>query len=210
MDTRSNRMGAVIGAVATSALALGVTTAAHAGCAYQMKPDAPSAAAKPYFAVYNPDEDGTPMLWRVSAVPAGASIVGLWKFEMLAKGNEKGPPDGTLLDFGTQAWHSDGTELMNSGIRNPADGDFCQGVWKKVGPSTYALNHMALAWMSGSYLGPVIIHMTVKVAPDGNSFEGDLTETVYAASPDPGQEFDTSTQVVKLTGTITGTRIGDD
>ena len=69
------------------------------------------------------------------------SIVGLWQFRM------DGPP---APDFGTQAWHSDGTELMFSAGRDPAKGDVCQGVWQKVGPRTYSLNHIAMGWTTGT------------------------------------------------------------
>jgi len=191
-------------------LMAGIAPSANAGCAVgDLSKLSGLAHASP--AVFNPDDYGAEFIRVAAGSPSGAPIVGLWKFEMLSKsmgGNTNPMPDGTLLDFGTQAWHGDGTELMNSGIRDPGDGDFCQGVWKKVGPTTFALNHMALAWGGGSYLGPVVIQMMVTVAPDGNSFEGDVSETVYAASPSPGQEFDTTNQVIKLTGTITGTRIG--
>jgi len=193
-------------------LMAGAVRSAYAGCAIG-HPSTLSGLAHASPAVFNPDDYGAGIIRIATGSPSGAPIVGLWKFEMLSKsmdGNTNPMPDGTLLDFGTQAWHADGTELMNSGIRDPGDGDFCQGVWKKVGPSTFALNHMALAWGGGSYLGPVIIQMQVTVAADGNSFEGNLSETVYAASAVAGQEFDTSTEVIKLTGTITGTRIGND
>ena len=61
-----------------------------------------------------------------------ASIVGLWKFAFTAKGNSGNtapfnPPDGATLDAGYVQWHSDGTEIMNSG-RDPASGSFCLGV----------------------------------------------------------------------------------
>lgn len=193
-------------------LMAGAVRSAHAGCAIG-DPSTLSGLAHASPAVFNPDDYGANFIRVDDHFRSDAPIVGLWKFEMLAKnmdGNTNPMPDGTLLDFGTQAWHGDGTELMNSGSRNPADGDFCQGVWKQVGRSTFALNHMALAWAGGSYLGPVIIQMKVKVAPDGNSFKGDLTQTVYLASPVAGQEFDTSNRYIKLTGTITGTRIGND
>ena len=139
-----------------------------------------------------------------------AAIVGLWKFEMLAKSttqNQNPMPDGTLVDFGTQAWHSDGTELLNSGSRNPADGNFCQGVWEQIGPSTFKLNHLPLAWQGGAYIGPVKMSIVVSVDGSGNHFRGVFSETVYQASQTPGHEFDESTAIVTITGTITGTRI---
>ena len=54
----------------------------------------------------------------------GAPIVGLWQFRAT----------GIAADYGTQAWHADGTELIYSMGPNPATGDVCQGVWKRVGP----------------------------------------------------------------------------
>jgi hypothetical protein len=152
----------------------------------------------------------TPTVYLPTSYGQDHAIVGLWRFEMLAKSTKthKNPmPDGTLIDFGTQAWHSDGTELLNSGSRNPADGDFCQGVWEEVGPSTFKLHHVPLAWMGGSYLGPVELYMTVTVDDDADRFWGTFTETVYAASPTVGQEFKEKVQVIEITGTIAGSRI---
>ena len=58
------------------------------------------------------------------------SIVGFWKVTFTAKGNTEGPPDGTPIDSGFVQWHSDGTEIMNSG-RPPQNGNICLGVWEK-------------------------------------------------------------------------------
>lgn len=63
-----------------------------------------------------------------------AAIVGLWKFTLVAEGNAGGPPDGTILDTGYAAWHSDGTKVTNSGSRPPPSQSFCMGVWKQIGP----------------------------------------------------------------------------
>jgi hypothetical protein len=60
-----------------------------------------------------------------------------------AEANKEGPPDDTPIDSGYVQWHSDGTEIMNSG-RPPQNGDFCLGVWEKTGRSRYKLNHFAL------------------------------------------------------------------
>lgn len=142
----------------------------------------------------------------------GHSIVGLWKIEMLAKnlgGNVNPMPDGALVDFGMQAWHSDGTELLNSGSRNPADGDFCQGVWERIGDSMYALNHIALGWTSGAYTGPAHIRARVQVT-GGNHYHGVFKLTQYLATMVPGHEFDETTTLVTITGTITGTRVTAD
>jgi len=75
-----------------------------------------------------------------------AGIVGLWKVKFVSKGNTGiGIPDGVPLDDGYATWHSDGTEIMNSG-RVPKTGSFCMGVWKQTGRSYYKLNHFALSW----------------------------------------------------------------
>lgn len=152
-----------------------------------------------------------PIVFRAVSYAHEAAIVGLWKFEMLAKstpGNTNPMPDGALVDFGTQAWHSDGTELLNSGSRNPGDGNFCQGVWEQVGRSTFKLDHMPLAWESGAYIGPVKMSMLVTVDPSGNHFSGVFSQTLYQASMTPGHEFDESAPAGTITGTITATRIG--
>jgi hypothetical protein len=71
-------------------------------------------------------------------------ITGLWKFSFTAEGNTD-IPDDTPIDKGYVQWHADGTELMNS-FRAPTTGQFCMGVWKRVGRFTYKLNHFALGW----------------------------------------------------------------
>jgi hypothetical protein len=145
--------------------------------------------------------------------PQHPSIVGLWKFEMLTKStstNTNPMPDGTLFDFGTAAWHSDGTELINSGGRDPKDGDFCQGVWTQVGPFTFELLHYPLAWMNGAYTGPVVLRARVTVDRSRDHYGGVFAGTAYLASPTPGHEFDETTPLGTITGTITATRITVD
>jgi len=79
----------------------------------------------------------------------GASIVGMWNFQLVSEGNtghNPSIPDGALLDFGYTQWHSDGTELMNSGGHAAATGNFCMGTWVRSGYFTYVLNHFALSY----------------------------------------------------------------
>jgi hypothetical protein len=113
-----------------------------------------------------------------------AAIVGLWKFQLVAKGSTGpgAPPDGVTVDFGFATWHSDGTELMNSGARPPITGDFCMGAWEQTGPSTFKLNHFALAWDdTGSvFVGPANIREFVKVDRTGNSYKGTFTIDQYS------------------------------
>jgi hypothetical protein len=135
--------------------------------------------------------------------PSGASIVGLWSVNLTSKGNP-GIPDGALLDWGYAQWHSDGTEIMNSGSRSPATQNFCLGVWAKTGGSSYKLNHVALSYdlVSGTLNGTVNIREQVTVDHHGNNFTGTFTIDVFP----PGA----STAAVHLAGEITGQRITAD
>lgn len=138
-----------------------------------------------------------------------AQIVGLWKFSFTATSPFVGP-----FDAGYVQWHSDGTELMNSG-RAPTTGDFCMGVWKQIGPSTYKLNHFGLSWAfdanapvtgpgtgGATFIGPANIREQVTVDRSGNSYEGTFTVVQY--------EPDGVTVVATVTGTVTATRITAD
>jgi len=146
---------------------------------------------------------------------SSGAIVGLWHFTFTAKGNNPpGPPDGAIVDSGYVTWHSDGTELMNSG-RAPTTGDFCMGVWKQVGQSTYKLNHFALAWAwdpitpatapgtgGADFIGPANIREVITLDHTGNHYQGTFTLTQYAS--------DGTTVLATVTGTVTGTRITVD
>ncbi len=99
-------------------------------------------------------------------------IVGMWSFKMTA--------GGSAVDFGYTQWHSDGTELMNSGGRAPATQNFCMGVWKQTGPSHYHLNHFALSYdASGVLNAKVNIKEDVVVDPHGGTYSGPFTLDVY-------------------------------
>src|SRR5260370_42318683 len=86
------------------------------------------------------------------STPSGASIVGLWKVTFTA--------GGTMVDWGYAQWHSDGTEIMNSGGRSPAAQNFCLGVWEETGPSSYKLNHVELSYDAAT--GPLNPIVTVR------------------------------------------------
>src|SRR5215469_17690165 len=181
----------------TSVATLGFSATSHAGCADAKWSNTPQAVPAPGF-VRTSDDD------------SGPTIVGLWKFEMISKStptHQNPMPDGTLIDFGTAAWHADGTELQMSGIRNPSDGDVCQGVWRQVGDGTFVLNHYALAWTNGTYTGPVNIRAQVTVDRSGNHYSGWFATVVYLATPAQGHEFDQSTILASITGTFTATRV---
>ncbi len=210
-DHLSNRTP--LTAACLAVLALGGSGLAQACNAPKAAPNTPNTPSAPGLmaAVYRPD--GLPAGGFIQVHDRDPSIIGLWKFEMLSKStraNTNPMPDGTLIDFGTAAWHGDGTELMNSGIRNPADNDICQGAWEQAGPSTFVLNHFALAWTSGSYTGPVNIRERVTVDPSGRHFLGSFTIVAYLASVTQGHEFDQTQTLVSITGSVTGTRVTAD
>ena len=136
----------------------------------------------------------------------GAPIVGFWHVKFVSDGITSGIPGGipkgAEVDAGYSQWHSDGTEIMNSGGRAPDTGDFCLGVWQKVGASTYLLNHFAASWDpskgANGLVGPANIREHVTLAADGQSFWGTFTINQYS---------ETGVKLAHLQGTITGTRI---
>jgi hypothetical protein len=138
-------------------------------------------------------------LLLVSDDDQDAGIVGFWKVSFVAEGNNPGPPDGTPIDFGFQQWHSDGTEILNSGARAPATGNFCLGVWKSTGHRTYSLNHFAVSYdPAGNLVGPANIREEVVLDRDGNSYHGTFQIVQYDMK---------GNQLGGVQGTITGTRI---
>jgi hypothetical protein len=138
-----------------------------------------------------------------------ASIVGLWEFKW----------SGFATDWGTQAWHSDGTELSFSTGQNPATGDTCQGVWQQIGPRTYTLNHIAMGWaapgaspLQGAQFLRVHLHMIVTLAPSGKTFSGKYTAAVYLESQsDPFDENpNTNAPIATGSGAVAATRVEPD
>jgi len=125
------------------------------------------------------------------------TVVGLW--------SEKFISGGKLFDFGYSVWHSDGTELLNSGGRAPATQNFCVGVWKQTGKSTYKLFHPTFSYdaTTGKLNARVVIHETVTVAAGGNSFKGPFEIDIY----DPAKG---TTLLQSVKGTVTATRVTVD
>jgi hypothetical protein len=137
------------------------------------------------------------------------SIVGFWKVTFTAEGNGKeGPPDDTLIDSAYVQWHSDRTEIMNSG-RPPQNGNFCMGVWKKTGSSKYKLNHFATGNVIdpndptaiGPPSGPTHLVEDIMVSRDGKHYAGTFTLDAYD-TPSNGNK-----RLAHIIGVITATRI---
>ncbi|MGH9408419.1 MAG: hypothetical protein ACRD1V_03100 [Vicinamibacterales bacterium] len=139
-----------------------------------------------------------------------SQIVGLWQFTFTSVGNTAlGIPDGAPLDMGYTAWHSDGTEIMNSS-RDPVTGNFCLGAWDEEGHRSYKLNHFAIAWdNTGTFctpvapatnclVGPANIREHVTVDPHGDTYSGTVTIDQY----DNHQNL-----IMHLTGKVSARRI---
>jgi hypothetical protein len=134
-----------------------------------------------------------------------ASIVGMWHVTFTAK-TLNGAPVDIVIDNALVVWHSDHTEIMNSG-RPPQDGNFCMGVWEQVGKSRYKLNHFSMGndadpnapvgTVGPPSAGPAHLTEDVILSRDGNHFSGKFT----LDAPD------TNTVVTSFTGVLTATRI---
>jgi len=137
-------------------------------------------------------EQGNGQFLKVSEdSPGNHAIVGMWSFNMTS---------GAFSDFGYQQWHSDGTELMNSGGRAPATQNFCMGVWKQIAPSRYHLNHFALSYDSSGVLNAKVnIKEDVTVSANGTTYSGPFTLDVY----DPH----TNALLQHLSGQVTAQRV---
>ena len=148
---------------------------------------------------------GRPHLLRAGLVSPSddeAPIVGFWHVKFIIST----PGGPATIDAGYSQWHSDGTEIMNSGGRAPVTSSFCLGVWSQVGYRTYKLNHLAASWdptpttaaPNGVLLGPGQIQEEVVLGPDGNHFAGTFTIDQYD---------ETGKNLAHVAGVITGTRI---
>ena len=132
-------------------------------------------------------------LIRVASPTSLPSIVGLWSVEFHA--------GGKVIDFGYAEWHSDGTEIMNSGGRAPATGNFCLGVWAQTGALSYSLNHFALSYdqTSGALNAKINIKENVTLGANGSGFNGPFSIDAY----DP----ETGALLQHVAGFVVGRRV---
>jgi hypothetical protein len=191
------------------AIAAALAPAAHAGCGDTRALPAPFVMAKAR-------GDAQALVQRAAQASAAAAsgaeintatIVGLWSIQFISQGNgANNPPipDGALIDFGYTQWHSDGTELMNSGGHAPATGNWCVGTWVRSGYFNYELNHFALSYeaTSGDLTAKVDIREQVTLDPSGNEFTGTFTIDIY--DPTSGQNLQ------HLAGNVSAVRITVD
>jgi hypothetical protein len=121
------------------------------------------------------------------------SIVGMWSVSFTA--------GGAVIDFGYSQWHSDGTEIMNSGGHTPASGNFCLGVWTQTGAFSYKLNHFALAYDpgTGALVAKINIKEDVVLDPKAMAFSGPFSIDAYNPT--------TGALLQHVGGQVTGHRI---
>ncbi len=207
MKTATVMVGKLRFAAALSLLALSAAGGANAAClmsAPHQSSGAQAAAPTLVPSVYHPGTAGGSLLRTNYVSEYDEGIVGLWEFKWNAA-----PPFGP--DYGTQAWHSDGTELTFSGGQDPQTGDVCQGVWRQVGRNLYTLNHIAMGRPApGAPFGiRVHLHFLIKLNPEGTAFSGTFTAKAYGVTAaDPFDE--SSTPLVTGSGTVTATRVIPD
>ena len=188
-------------------LALTAMGEAGAGCManplHGPSPSGPRDSATFVPAVYRESSAPGEFLRVNDADREDQSIVGLWQFKF----------DGFSPDWGTQAWHSDGTELTFSGNQNPETGDVCQGdVAQDWTRDTYTLNHIAMGWQApGAGFGiRVHLHFVIKLDAKGDAFSGSYTATVFTeTAADPFDESPTAV-LVAGSGHVTATRVMPD
>lgn len=191
-------------------LAAALAPAARAGCGDISQLQAPFTFVQPSSsaqAVAQHADAAVRAASSESPLVNSASMVGFWKVQFVSLGNgSHNPPipDGAQVDFGYTQWHSDGTEIMNSGGHMPATQNFCLGTWVRSGYFTYELNHFALSYdaTSGMLTAKVDIREQVTLDPSGNEFSGTFTITVYNPT--------TGVQVDQVVGTLAGQRITVD
>jgi hypothetical protein len=124
---------------------------------------------------------------------AAVSIVGFWNVTFLS--------GGEVVDVAFDAWHSDGTEILND-YTNPIEGNVCLGVWEQTGARTYKLKHPSWSFDSnGNLLGTVWIGETVTVSADGNRYSGSYKYDIDDTS---------GIFIEELNGQIKATRIRPD
>ncbi len=171
-----------IGAAALASVAA-IAPAAWAGCGKEL-------TKQPASWQVTPDNQANPLLTRVSL--GDAPIVGLWSVQFFA--------GGSLIDFGYQVWHGDGTEFMNSGGHTPASQNYCLGVWAQTGSYSYKLNHFALAYdPTGKLAAKINIKENVNLDVHADYFSG--TFTIDASNPTTGAPLQ------HIAGRVTGNRI---
>jgi hypothetical protein len=180
---------AITGTLAMVSLAMGLVTEASAGCPNLpgFKADAVQPISWQRTGEFGP---GSPLLVadRDDSVDG---IVGFWSVTFVS--------NGTPILEGFQQWHSDGTEFHYDTQSPAARGNFCLGVWKKIGRS-YHLNHFFQNWDPTNNLLTGRSQIREKIYVDRSGDEHTGTFTIDAYDPDGNPVF-------QAQGTVHATRI---
>jgi hypothetical protein len=173
---------------------------AHAGCGQYLPAS---------FNLSSQHQFGSPYLLRAAlnnddddAAKSEPTIVGTWKEHWISEGSN-GIPDGAEVDAGYAQWHSDGTEINNSGLRTPMTGNVCLGEWIKTGERTYQLNHFGISYdpTGLNLVGPARIQQWLTIDREGNSTSGKFTID---------QWDEAGNLLAHVQGNVTGTRVTMD
>jgi hypothetical protein len=90
---------------------------------------------------------------------------------------------GVFFDWAFNQFHSDGTEMMNSGSLGPSA--FCMGVWKRTGHRQYTVNHFPIPYDTTTdpknpvLIGIIQIREKITLSGDHNSFTGTFSQGLY-------------------------------
>ena len=194
------RFLAISASMAGLVLATMFVPCAHAGCGLYTPPGSHPASWQPQI--------GSPRLVRAALIAGDddfsrePSIVGTWKEHWISEGSE-GIPDGAEVDAGYAQWHSDGTEINNSGLRAPMTGNVCLGEWVRTGVRTYQLNHFGISYDSTglNLIGPARIQQWLTIDAEGNATSGKFTIDQWDES---------GNLLAHVQGNVTGTRVTMD
>ena len=118
-------------------------------------------------------------------------IVGLWHVNYYDS-------TGAAYYESFDMWHADGTE-WETAYSDPRLGNYCLGVWEKVGPRTVQLNHIAWDFNSdGTQAGYFTMTETNTVSRKGDSYTGTFDYKLYDVN---------GNLILEVTGTQVATRI---
>ena len=124
-----------------------------------------------------------------------ASIVGLWYVTLSSAGQ--------VVDQGFDAWHSDGTEVLND---NPAPGapngtgGVCLGVYEKTASGSYKLRHPG--WIfdaDGNFAGLALIEEEITVDKGENTYGGTFLFLSYDLDGNITGRVDGTLRAVRIT-----------
>lgn len=124
-----------------------------------------------------PNESSPAGVSASSAVP----IVGLWNVTFYS--------EGAVTDQAFDAWHSDGTEILND-FTDPIEDNVCLGVWAQTGAQSFKLKHPSWTFdINGNLTGTAYILEAVTVSSSGNEYAGPYSISFFDTNGNPTGNF---------------------